>query len=103
MFIKILKFLSNNKYTICLFFLTFLYAFDANAVFESLTNAGNNIFSGLKKIIVPAGTIGIACCCIAGMFGNFNWKWLAAIAIGLFIMSVINVGGNAVNTLSGAD
>ena len=53
-----------------------------------MDSAGNRIFTGLKKLVAPAATIGIACCCIAGMFGSFNWKWFAAIAIGVFVMTV---------------
>ena len=88
MFIKIKNFLWQNKYTLGLFFSLFLYTPEAAAVFESLTRAGDKIFSGLNSLIAPAATIGIACCCIAGMFGNFNWKWFAAICIGIFVMSL---------------
>ena len=88
MFIRILKFLDSNKYTIGLFLSVFLCAFTASAeTFDALKTAGKNIFNGLNGIIVPASTIGIACCCIAGMFGSFNWKWFAAISIGLFVMA----------------
>lgn len=88
MFIRILKFLDNNKYTIGLFLSVFLCTFTSSAeTFGALKNAGGKIFHGLNSIIVPASTIGIACCCIAGMFGSFNWKWFAAIAIGLFVMA----------------
>lgn len=88
MFMKIWNFIYNNKYTLCLILSVFLYTSDAFAVFESLNNAGNKIFTGLKSLVAPAATIGIACVCIAGMFGNFNWKWFAAIAIGVFVMTV---------------
>lgn len=84
---KIEKFISDNKWTLCLLLSLLLYAGNAFAVFESLKMAGNNIFEGLKTIIYPAATIGIACVCIAGMFGNFNWKWLVAILIGIFVIS----------------
>ncbi len=85
---KIWKFIYDNKYALLLILSVFLYTPEAAAVFDSLTSAGTNIFNGLAKITVPAATIGIACCCIAGMFGSFNWKWFAAIAIGVFVMSV---------------
>lgn len=88
MFMNILKFICRNRYTLILILSVFLYTSDAFAVFEALNTAGNNIFTGLKKLIAPAATIGIACVCIAGMFGNFNWKWFAAIAIGVFVMTV---------------
>lgn len=92
MFMKIKNFLWQNKYTLGLFLSLFLYTPEAAAVFESLNTAGKSIFKGLNSLVAPAATIGIACCCIAGMFGNFNWKWLAAICIGIFVMSLAAVG-----------
>jgi type IV secretory pathway VirB2 component (pilin) len=70
-----------------LFLSLFLYTADAWAVFEALDDAGKTIFKGLRSIIYPASTIGIACVCIGGMFGNFNWKWLVAIMLGIFVIS----------------
>lgn len=84
---KIKKFINNNKWTLGLLLMVFLYANDAFAVFEALSGAGSDIFKGLRMIIYPAATIGIACICIAGMFGSFNWKWLVAILIGIFVIS----------------
>lgn len=85
--IKIKNFIADNKWTIGLVLALFLYATDAFAVFEALQKSGSTIFQGLKTIIYPAATIGIACVCIAGMFGSFNWKWLIAILIGIFVIS----------------
>ncbi|MBQ8671348.1 MAG: TrbC/VirB2 family protein [Alphaproteobacteria bacterium] len=90
LFNNIKKFLYNNKYTLCMVLSLFFYTTDAFAVFESLTTAGETIFAGLKKIIYPAATIGVACVCIGGMFGNFNWKWLIAILLGVFIIAYAN-------------
>ena len=92
LYIKIKNFLCDNRRTILLllslFLYTALYPTPASAEgFSSLSNAGKEIFRGLRKIIYPASTIGIACVCIGGMFGNFNWKWLAAILIGIFVIS----------------
>ena len=84
---KIKKFLFDNKYTLLLFFSLFLYTTDAFAAFEALNTAGKTIFRGLRKIIYPAATIGVASVCIGGMFGNFNWKWLIAILLGVFIIA----------------
>lgn len=102
MCMKILKLLYNNKQVLALFLLVFLYTSDAYAVFEELNKAGESIFSGLKSIVIPAGLIGMACCCIAGMFGNFNWKWFAAIALGMFVMYAIGSGSDSLNALSGS-
>lgn len=116
MLTKIRKFIQANKYTLLLVFSLFLFAFDAEAentaVFGALQGAGKNIWSGLRYIIPRAAMIGIACICIGGMFGNFNWKWLAAIAIGLFAIACYSgvemyvTGGVSSSTdqaLSGAD
>lgn len=89
---KIWRFIKNNIFTIGLMLSVFLYTPEAAAVFDSLKDAGNNIFNGLNRLVAPAATIGIACCCIAGMFGSFNWKWFAAICIGIFVMSLAAAG-----------
>ncbi len=113
LFIKIKNFLWDNKYTIMLFLSLFLYTTDAFAAsctatgkFTALKCAGQEIFHGLRKIIYPAATIGVACVCIGGMFGSFNWKWLAAILIGIFVISYASgvadlAGGNGAD-LDGA-
>lgn len=98
LWIKIKNFLWNNRYTICLALSLFLYTADAYAVFGKLNDAGNQIFEGLKKIIWPAATIGIASVCIAGMFGSFNWKWFIAILLGVFIIA----SAAGVSSLAGA-
>lgn len=60
---------------------------DALAAFESLTESGKNIFIGLKHIIYPGAAIGIICVCIGGFFGNINFKWVAALFIGLIVIA----------------
>ncbi len=98
LWIKIKNFLWQNRWTICLFLSLFLYTTDAFAAFASLNTAGQQIFAGLKKIIWPAATIGIASVCIAGMFGSFNWKWFIAILLGVFIIA----SANGISSLAGA-
>lgn len=90
LWIKIKNFLYDNRWAICLFLSLFLYTADAFAVFDSLNKAGDTIYNGLKSIIWPAATIGIASVCIAGMFGSFNWKWFIAILLGVFIIATVN-------------
>jgi len=85
---SIKNFLYENRWSIVLFVSLFFFTTDASAgTFDALANAGRSIFSGLRKVIYPAATIGIACVCIGGMFGNFNWKWLVAILLGVFIIA----------------
>lgn len=101
---SIKKFLYENRWNIVLFVSLFFFTTDAYAVFDSLQSAGQSIFEGLRKVIFPAATIGVACVCIGGMFGNFNWKWLAAILLGVFIIAFAEgVGGIATDGAGNAD
>lgn len=59
----------------------------AFAAFDTLTNAGKDIFQGLREIIYPASAVGIIAVCMGGFFGNINWKWLTAIVVGLIVIS----------------
>ncbi|MBQ8481877.1 MAG: TrbC/VirB2 family protein [Alphaproteobacteria bacterium] len=97
---SIKRFLYENRYAIILFVSLFFFITDASAeTFGALSTAGTAIFQGLRKIIYPAATIGIACVCIGGMFGSFNWKWLVAILLGVFIIATAN-SGNGVDAIA---
>ena len=89
------SFVKENKCTLFLMLSLFFYTTDAYAIFESAEDALKNIFQGIVKIIYPAATIGLACVCIAGMFGNFNWKWLAAIMLGVLIIALVENGDSS--------
>ena len=108
LYIKIKNFLYNNRRVIALVLSLFLYTMDAFAAdagggtFSAISTAGKAIFQGLRQIIYPAATIGIASVCIAGMFGSFNWKWFIAILIGVFIIAYAEYTG-ALATDSVAD
>lgn len=108
LYIKIKKFFHNNRRTIALVLSLFLYATDAFAAdagggtFTAFITALKAIFQGLRQIIYPAATIGIASVCIAGMFGSFNWKWFIAILLGVFIIAYAEYTG-ALATDSVAD
>lgn len=101
LYMNIKKFLHKNGWAIALMLSLFLCTTDALAdeVFGALKEVGHSIFAGLRQVIYPAATIGVACVCIAGMFGNFNWKWLAAILIGIFVITYAAETGQ----LAGAD
>lgn len=106
MFHSIAKFIVNNKYTLGLFFSLLFFSDEvfAAGTFSALKGAGEKIAGGLRRIIWPAATIGISCVCIGGMFGNFNWKWLIAIMLGVFIIAYSSQVGEVVSAdLSGVD
>lgn len=61
---------------------------DCYAVFEGLTTTGANIFEGMRKIIFAAAGFGIIAVALGGIFGVLNWKWLAAIIIGVVVIAL---------------
>lgn len=63
------------------------YAEEQRAVFGALTSTGGTIFEGMKKIIFAAAGFGIIAVAIGGIFGVLNWKWLAAIIIGVVVIA----------------
>lgn len=57
------------------------------ALFETLTDSGTKIFTGMREIIFAVSGFGIVAVAIGGFFGNLNWKWLSAIIIGLVVIA----------------
>jgi len=68
-------------------FATDSFAAGNNQVFGALIGKGVQIFTGMREIIFAVSGFGIIAVAIGGFFGNLNWKWLAAIGIGLFVIS----------------
>lgn len=68
-------------------FATDSYALDSYALFETLTQSGTEIFTGMREIIFAVSGFGIVAVAIGGFFGNLNWKWLSAIIIGLVVIA----------------
>ena len=64
-----------------------LFATDSYALFETLTDAGVKIFTGMRGVIYAVAGFGILAVAIGGFFGNLNWKWLSAIIVGLVVMA----------------
>lgn len=60
----------------------------SNGLFGALTQSLSNVFFGMREIIFAVAGFGIVAVAIGGFFGNLNWKWLTAIIIGLFVISV---------------
>jgi len=60
---------------------------DSYAVFENLVSTGSDIFTGMRKIIFASAGFGIIAVAIGGIFGALNWKWLAAIIIGIVVIA----------------
>ena len=60
----------------------------ADATFGSLTKAGTEIFGGMRKIIFASAGFGIIAVALGAIFGALNWKWLAAIIIGVVVIAL---------------
>ncbi len=63
-------------------------SFAADGLFADLTAKGREIFEGMREIIFAVSGFGIIAIAIGGFFGNFNWKWLGAIIIGLMVIAL---------------
>lgn len=59
-----------------------------SGLFADLTNKGREIFEGMREIIFAVSGFGIIAIAVGGFFGNFNWKWLGAIIIGLMVIAL---------------
>jgi len=66
-------------------FATNVYA--ADGLFADLIEKGAEIFEGMRDIIYAVSGFGIIAIAVGGLFGNFNWKWLGAIIIGLMVIA----------------
>lgn len=60
----------------------------ADGLFQDLTQKGREIFEGMREIIFAVSGFGIIAIAVGGFFGNFNWKWLGAIIIGLMVIGL---------------
>lgn len=58
------------------------------ALFSHLAKKASELFMGLREIIYVVSAFGILGVAIGGFFGNINWKWFGAIAIGLMVIAV---------------
>ena len=70
-------------------FATNSFAAEAGSgLFSDLTAKGREIFQGMREIIFAVSGFGIIAIAVGGFFGNFNWKWLGAIIIGLMVIAL---------------
>lgn len=87
-----MNFIKNNIWTICLvaLFCVFGFAGDAAAggsVVGTATDKARNVFKSVKTIIFIVGGFGLVGIAWGAIFGKINWKWFAALAVGLAILA----------------
>lgn len=80
-----------------------LCAADSYAVFENLTSTGSKLFMGMRKIIFATAGFGIMAVVVGAIFGVLNWKWLAAIIIGVVVIALTAGLLNYLTAGTGAD
>ena len=99
-----MKFIKNNIWTICLvaLFCVFGFAGDAAAgssIVGQATDKARNVFRNVKTIIFIVGGFGLVGIAWGAIFGKINWKWFAALAVGLAILAA---AGSIVEYATGA-
>ena len=99
-----MNFIKNNIWTICLvaLFCVFGFAGDAAAggsIMNTATTKAKSVFSSIKTIIFVVGGFGLVGVAWGAIFGKINWKWFAALAVGLAILAA---AGSIVDYATGA-
>lgn len=89
-----MNFIKNNIWTICLvaLFCVFGFAGDAAAggggsVVDKATDKARTVFTSVKTVIFIVGGFGLVGIAWGAIFGKINWKWFAALAVGLAILA----------------
>ncbi len=91
-----MQFLKNNFWT---FFLVAGFALlamtgDASAqaasVMDTAAQKAKDAFGSVKTILFIVGGFGLVGVAWGAIFGKINWKWFAALAVGLAILAAAN-------------
>ncbi len=86
-----MQFIKNNIWTLCLVALFTIFGFAGDAAAQSVMELGKekavNVFTSVKSIIFVVGGFGLVGIAFAAIFGKINWKWFAALAVGLAILA----------------
>lgn len=98
-----MQFIKNNIWTLCLVALFSIFAFTGDAAAQgSVMELGKtkalNVFTSVKGIIFVVGGFGLIGIAFMAIFGKINWKWFAALAVGLAILAA---AGAIVNYATG--
>jgi type IV secretory pathway VirB2 component (pilin) len=57
-------------------------------VFGSLKNKLSNLFTNIRTVVYVAGAFALVAVAIAGLIGKVNWRTVAHLAAGLFVMVI---------------
>lgn len=92
-----MQFIKRNIWTLAamVLFVTLATVGDAAAISgtDLMTKAQtkvSNVFENVRNIIFILGGFGLVGVAFAAIFGKLNWKWFAALAVGLAILAAAN-------------
>lgn len=94
-----MQFIKKNIWTLAamVLFVTIAMVGDASAQGVSGTSLMgqaskkvSNVFEAVRTIIFILGGFGLVGVAFAAIFGKVNWKWFAALAVGLAILAAAN-------------
>ena len=87
-----MRFIKNNIFTILALAFVSIFAlsgsaFAASDVVGLAQSKAVNVFKAVKTIIFIVGGFGLVGIAFAAIFGKINFKWFAALAVGLAILA----------------
>ena len=87
-----MRFIKNNIFTILTLAFVSILAMSGNAFAQSdivglAQSKATNVFKAVKTIIFIVGGFGLVGIAFAAIFGKINFKWFAALAVGLAILA----------------
>lgn len=65
-------------------------AVDGNSLMGQAQKKVSNVFENVRTVIFILGGFGLVGVAFAAIFGKINWKWFAALAVGLAILAAAN-------------
>ena len=63
---------------------------DGTSLMTQASKKVSNVFEAVRTIIFILGGFGLVGVAFAAIFGKVNWKWFAALAVGLAILAAAN-------------
>lgn len=90
-----MQFIKKNIWTFCLVAVFSLLALTGDALADDAVmtlaqNKAKNVFTSIRTIIFIVGGFGLVGIAFGAIFGKVNWKWFAALAVGLAILAAAN-------------
>ncbi|MDO4184003.1 MAG: TrbC/VirB2 family protein [Rhodospirillales bacterium] len=96
-----MRFISKNMWALAAFALVAFVAMTGDACAQGIAGGGGsvmsiasskmtNVFTHVRTIVFILGGFGLVGVAFAAIFGKVDWKWFAALAVGLAILAAAN-------------